>query len=605
MLCTAAAALVSAAGTARTQEETASERLARLEQTLARELARSAANEAALRALQDKIDGVTRTTGGAERGGAADGGMDDDRVRKIVREVLGNKKTTDQLKKDLGVAGLQAGYKKPVDYQGGGFFIRGGEEFQLNIGARLQLRYIYTAFNPRDRRDGIVIPPSKGTVFGGGGLPQKQGVNPNLLNFDDRSDFNVPRFRLNFQGHLYTKNLTYRLEIDSSTRAGDAVVLYRAWVNWNAFGGQKDVPAEYRDAVQVRFGQEHMPWGRIRSPGDFYNAGAFGFQTLDAPPVTAFFVPNRNVGIDLHGKLGGPGGVAGRLGLAADVPADRPGVMGWLEYHLAVSNGRQTAGRRYGYENDAGVGIPAVAREIDNRPSVTTRLVWDILKGRYAGQDGKDYYLYGGNVGDFENHQTPALNAGASFGWFRTRGNDRPLNNLALGAFYRPPLPVSFDDDFSDTYSASLDAGLKWRGLSLTGELYYQKIKALGGPFVAGQVPTQDQDIWGWYVQAGGFVLPRELELYYQFSGIQAGRTPNWTGILDPAAVPALNNTNPPFNHNHVFGLNWYPFHSPLVKLTAEGAILVNNPVSDSRAGFVSASRETQFQFRTQLQAAF
>jgi hypothetical protein len=215
---------------------------------------------------------------------------------------------------------------------------------------------------------------------------------------------------------------------------------------------------------------------------------------------------------------------------------------------------------------------------------------------------GYDYYTYGINYADLEHHETPAFNVGASFAWFRTRGNDRPVNNPALGAFYRPPGPTTFDDAFSDTYSAGADFGFKYKGLSLQGELYYRKINALAnsnGPLDN----TQDQDIFGYYIQCGYMVVPRTLNFYYEFSGIQAGRTPS--GPAFPIATNPLAGTNAPFNHNHIFGLNWYPFQSPIVKLTLEGAILVNNPVGDPLVHYVSASRETQCQLRAQLQLAF
>jgi hypothetical protein len=588
-------------------ENDEAERLRRLEKSLAEEKARNAANEAALRALQDKIDGVARRTGGAEFGGAAEGAVDEDRVRKIVREVLADKATSDQLKKDLGVGGPQAGFRKPVDYQGSAFFIKSGDEFQLNINGRAQIRYHYGLFDPRDRRDGIVIPASKGTVFGGGGLPQKQGTNPNLLNFDDRSDIAIGRFRMHFSGHLYTKNVTYSIQLDASTRGNDAAIIDEAWVNWNVFGGDKEVPVEFQDALHFRFGQYYTVWGRWERQAQFQSQTSWSFLTMDHPPPTTFFYPDRNPGLEVRGVIGGVnGGALAMLGLAPnELPADRPGTKGFVEYNLTVTNGWQSAGRRYGYENDTGAGIPTTARETDIRPAAVARLGFDVLKGKYVGEDGKDYYLFGRNQGDLEHHETPALGTGFSFAWMRVRGQDRPLNNIALGAFYRPPLLVSFDDDFCDSYWYAFDMAFKWMGFSLQGELYYNRIRALNGPFVAGQVPTQDQDIWGWYLQAGYFVLPHELEAYLQWSGAQAGRTPNWNGILDPAAIPPLNNTNAPTNNNFVFGFNYYPFHSVNVKLTAEGAILINNPISNSRAGWVSASRENNYQARLQVQVGF
>jgi hypothetical protein len=574
------------------------DRLQRLERALAEERARNAANEAALRALEDRVGGLARKEG-AEHGGA-DGQMDDDRVRKIVKEVLSDKKTAAELRKSFGV--LEAGFKKPDDYQGSGFFIKSGSDFQLNINGRVQLRYAYSTVNPRDRRDGIVVAP-----------PQKDAkgnqINPNLLNYDDRGDINIGRFRMQFSGHLYTKNLTYSLQIDASTRNNDAVQLYEAYLNWNVFGGDKDVPVEFQNALQIRFGQYHTVWGRWERPAQFQSQTSMAFLSIDYPPATVFFYPDRNLNLELRGVIGGVnGGTLAMMGLGDNnLPEDRPGTKGWLEYNLTVANGWQSVGRRYGYENDTGVGIFTTARENDLRPALVARLGLEVLKGKYIGEDGKDYYIHGRNQGDLEHHETPALGLGASFNWHRMRGQDRPVNNPALGVFYRPPGAISFDDDFADVYRLNADLSFKWMGFALSGELYYFKLHALNGPFVAGQFPTQSQDVWGWYVQGSYFVCPHVLEFYYQVSGVEAGTTPVSFAAGTPF-IPGptnLHGTNAPFNHNHVFGLNWYPFRSQNVKLTAEGAVLVNNPVPSSRAGWVSASREDQFYARFQAQIGF
>ncbi|MBP1753466.1 MAG: porin, partial [Geobacteraceae bacterium] len=100
-------------------------------------------------------------------------------------------KTLEDVLKEKGVI-TEADYKevtkvKPIDYKlGKGFtFTSADEKFQLSLGGRMQFRYTFTDYDSD-------WSPSKG----------------------DASQWNAQRIRLVLGGYAYTKDLTYKMEID-------------------------------------------------------------------------------------------------------------------------------------------------------------------------------------------------------------------------------------------------------------------------------------------------------------------------------------------------------------------------------------------------------
>ncbi|SNB45532.1 porin [Geobacter sp. DSM 9736] len=140
---------------------------------------------------------------------------------------------------------------RPLDYKlGKGFtFTAPDEKFQLSLGARLQSRYTFT-----DNETG-----------------------------QDASEFRVRRMKLFLSGYAYTKDLTYKLQVnfaDSSRTFEDA------WLNYRL-----------RDEAQVLFGQEKVQFARQ----EITSSGALQF--VDRANATDTFKVGRDTGLMLHGKV--------------------------------------------------------------------------------------------------------------------------------------------------------------------------------------------------------------------------------------------------------------------------------------------------------------
>lgn len=179
-------------------------------------------------------------------------------------------KTLEDVLKEKGVI-TEEDYKavtksRPLDYKlGKGFtFTSPDEKFQLSMGARLQSRYTFT-----DNETG-----------------------------QDTSEFRVRRMKLFMSGYAYTKDLTYKLQVNF---ADSSKLFEDAWLNYRLV-----------DEAQILFGQEKVQFARQ----EITSSGAQQF--VDRANATDTFKVGRDTGLMLHGKvakgllnynLGGYGGV--------------------------------------------------------------------------------------------------------------------------------------------------------------------------------------------------------------------------------------------------------------------------------------------------------
>jgi len=172
-------------------------------------------------------------------------------------------KSLEEILKEKGVI-TEADYKdvtknKPMDYKlGKGFtFTSADEKFQLSLGGRLVFRYSF--------------------------LDKDSGR--------DTSKFDFSKARLYVQGHAFTKDLTYKLEMDArqlaqskddSTRGGlvDAYINYKVMDELQLLFGQRKVQYAY-SAIQsdaTLMFVDRVPWIGRYAPS--YELGAFAYGKL-------------------------------------------------------------------------------------------------------------------------------------------------------------------------------------------------------------------------------------------------------------------------------------------------------------------------------------
>ena len=168
-------------------------------------------------------------------------------------------KTLEDVLKEKGVI-TEEDYKavtksRPLDYKlGKGFtFTSPDEKFQLSLGARLQTRYTFTDNDTSQ----------------------------------DSSEIRVRRMKLFLNGYAYSKDLTYKLQVNFA-ESSTASVLEDAWLNYRLMG---------HNEAQLFFGQDKVPFARQ----ELTSSGAQQF--VDRSNATDTFKPAREPGLMLHGKI--------------------------------------------------------------------------------------------------------------------------------------------------------------------------------------------------------------------------------------------------------------------------------------------------------------
>lgn len=136
---------------------------------------------------------------------------------------------------------------------------------EINLTSRLQVRYTHETF------DDIRNPPE-----------------PLPTSLEDKSSFRIRRMRVKLDGWIYTKDLTYELQWDLADTSGNQ--LQDANIDYDFTGGKK--------LFRLKAGQ-------FKAPFSYQQLTSSGNQQLvDRSILDAFFVPGRQVGLQLWGQVG-------------------------------------------------------------------------------------------------------------------------------------------------------------------------------------------------------------------------------------------------------------------------------------------------------------
>ncbi|MRR59201.1 MAG: porin [Deltaproteobacteria bacterium] len=294
-------------------------------------------------------------------------------------------KSLEDILKEKGVI-TEADYKevgksKPIDYKlGKGFtFTSADEKFQLSLGGRMQFRYTFTDFDTAD--------------------------------FDTKSDsstWDAKRIKLILGGYAYTKDLTYKVELDLR-QSGSFKMLQDAFLNY-----------KFIDEVQLRAGQYKVPFARQELTSD----GSLSF--VDRSPVVDAFKASYDIGAMVHGKVAG----------------------GFAEYNLGVFGGLGQTTARATNDNmfAARVAVNPLGEMAYNEPDFE-RSKQPLLS------IGANYFLNTlQRTG--ANFESAASNYAGSSGW--------------LGS--QVSYITTADRQKVDINSYGVDLAFKWMGLAVQGE---------------------------------------------------------------------------------------------------------------------------------------
>jgi len=281
-----------------------------------------------------------------------------------------------------------------------------------------------------------------------------------------------------------------------------------------------------------------------------YNADEGRFMLIDRSLATTVFHIGRSTGVELFGACP-----------VADTN---------LHYRVGIANGFRDARNISVVTNDA-------------PPVIAGRLVLPLM-----GATPADF----SNESDLMFHENPVLQVGCSMAYCNNRDEDHVAGGD--GNLDYAVLVKSMSDGRSNRVFAGgevsmvgADVSMKCQGLSLTLEGFYQHADLDSSEATVGLADINGYEIdnFGWYAQAGYFIVPKSLELVSRVSGICVDKTNDM--------------------YEYAGGVNWYLAGQDL-KLSVDATYVDDMPVTmDTGTNFVGAQNESLFMVRTQLQFQF
>lgn len=337
------------------------------------------------------------------------------------------------------------------------------------------------------------------------------------------SEFEVERARLTFSGYAISPKLQYFINLDGDTDDAHRIVLHDMWFNY-----------EFNRYFNLHIGKAMVPGSR-----DWLN-GSTRTRFVDRSLTTTFFRPDRSIGMFTTGE-----------------PLDN------LYYEVMIANGIATSDLEFG--------------EVDKNFAYAATAFWDPW-GNY----GKGYV-------DLEGHDEIGARVGTSFTYSGVQGRDvagLPRQEffalrLANGSrvvqegLFAPGVTVSN----LDFYLLAIDAGMKWKGFSANGELFYRWLDDLQGN---GPIPVERIYNYGFFYEMGYMIIPERFDFNVRTSQI--------LGDFGYAA-------------EYAGGLNYYILGTQKIKLATDLTRVANSPTSNSGPGYRPG--DSGWMWRVQMQIAF
>ena len=406
------------------------------------------------------------------------------------------------------------------------FFIKSADDqFKLEFDTRLQFRHTY------------------GLSDDGSNDMTQDGTRP-ALGTDgadsSASAFELERVRLYLRGHVL-KDIKYNICFESDDDSGSGDYLYMYEVSYN-----------FMPEMGVKLGRYKGPFGKQETTSS-------GRQMLvDRSLANEVFNIDRTSGVELFGTL--------------DMGDVKP------NYRVMLFNGLQN-------NNDA----PFSGN--DNSPGVAARLAVPMM-----GATAKDF----ANESDLKGHDNLVSQVGFSFAY----SNDRNEDHFAGGESDSYEFLGKNPDGRSDVYELGgettllgVDFAMKSNGFSVILEGFYQHVDADAGELAFGNdfggrpdpitdaiIDGCELDNYGWYAQAGYFIVPEKFELASRISGVH------------------VDNTNDMYEY--AAGWNYYISGQDL-KLSMDLSYIDDLPITSGSANFGGVQNNSLFLVRTQLQFQF
>ena len=323
-----------------------------------------------------------------------------------------------------------------------------------------------------------------------------------------RQDFQLNKAQINFFGWLMSRKFRYLAYVWSSN-------VSQGQVTQVVIGG--NLTYAFNEHVTVGAGINSLPGARSTEGNFPYWLG------LDARLIgDEFFRPSYTTGIWAKGSI----------------------VKG-LDYNVMLGN------------NLSQLGIDAGQLSNDLN-TYSAALVWMPTTGEYGRTRG---------FGDIEHHE----HAATRFGVHYTHSDEDRQSQPGTEAYDNVQLRLSDGNiifatnlfgpgvqiDNATYRMSSVDAGMKYRGLSVEGEYYWRTLDRFAGPGTAG-LPFDTLNDHGFQIQGSMMLWPESLQLY-------AGGSKVFGEYGDPWDLR--------------LGVNWFPWRNQVVRWNFEYLELNRSPV--------------------------
>ncbi len=346
----------------------------------------------------------------------------------------------------------------------------------------------------------------------------------NVRPIANRNDFDIVRGRLIFSGHAIDPDLNYYANLDYATVGDDRVTILLAWIQYRFSRG-----------FEMYFGKGKVPGGRE------WLITSMASHSPDRSMATTFFRPSITTGM-----------------WAAGEPLDN------VHYQALIGNGFNTASSGF--------------RDLDTNfvySGIASWEPWGPFGNLYSDLEYRDQAVV-----RFGTSLTGSRQSGSQFDSSQPEETFIRLSDgtdlTETGAL----APGVLVNDYSILLS-TYDVGLKYRGVSLTGEYFLRWLSDIRG---TGPIAGPNQNLFdhGFYAQAGLFVVPKQLELFSRTSQVYG-----------------------PFGNGSEYGggINWFLRGTEHWRFGLDVTRLIRSPAQQIRTGYEAGA--SGILVRAQLQTMF
>ncbi|MBE7490190.1 MAG: hypothetical protein HS108_00290 [Planctomycetes bacterium] len=298
--------------------------------------------------------------------------------------------------------------------------------------------------------------------------------------------FRVPRARLSLYGHIFEPMLQYRVQLNFVRQPAEFIEVARFRL---ALGS----------ALNLNAGQDRVVWDwERRVPGQ-------NLRFVERAYVNEVFHQDWGKGLWVDGAIG----------------AEAPLLKYWLGVYNGVLRGDNDFRNKDGAQN-----ADSFTRFVDGEVMVSMRLETQPLGALPTG-------LGDNRAG--EEHGKPQVAAGVGFNYFTSGFNDGLLRGdtaSVLPASGRPRTQ-------QETVAFVVDAHGRWYGASLDAA-FYARMTNFSNRGSNRYSPRGKQGIgdlfdWGWSIEGGYFILPRELGVFVRVNALNADEFWGSDGVVATA----------------------------------------------------------------------